>query len=118
MCIYCKTEIEDEWHIYTQCWIINKFWDLAPNWFRSEIDKDLPRVLLNDTKVFEFWNENPNDLSNIFLKGDRYTIFKGRNIGVIPQVQTLIPTVLDDLSKNIRRDDGKNTKGNQTSGKQ
>ena len=92
-----------EWHIYTQCSIINQFWDLAAQWFRSEIDKDLPRILLNNTKVFGFWNENPNDLSNIFLRSARYTIFKGRHIGVIPQVETLIPTVLDDLSKKYQK---------------
>ena len=103
MCSYCKSEIEDEWHIYTQCSIINQFWDLAAQWFRSEIDKDLPRILLNNTKVFGFWNENPNDLSNIFLRSARYTIFKGRHIGVIPQVETLIPTVLDDLSKKYQK---------------
>ena len=60
MCSYYKKEIEDEWHIYTQCWMINKFWDLAPNWFRSEIDKDLPRILLNNTKVFGFWRIQTN----------------------------------------------------------
>ena len=103
MCSYCKAEIEDKWRIYTQCCIINQFWDLAAQWFRSEIDKDLPRILLNNTKVFGFWNENPNDLSNIFLRSARYTIFKGRHIGVIPQVETLIPTVLDDLSKKYQK---------------
>ena len=45
MCSYCKAEIEDEWRIYTQCWIINQFWELAAQWFRSEIDKDLPMIL-------------------------------------------------------------------------
>ena len=79
MSSYCKSEIEDEWHLYTQCLIINQFWDLAAQWFRSEIDKDLPRILLNNTKVFGFWNGNPNDLSSIFLRSPRYTIFKERH---------------------------------------
>ena len=103
MCSYCKVEIEDEWHLYAHCWVINKFLDLAANWFRSEIDKDLPRVLLNNTKIFGFWNENPNDLSNIFLRCNRYIIFKGRHVGVIPQVETLIPIVLDDLTRKYQK---------------
>ena len=103
MCSYCKTEIEDEWHLFTRCWVINKYWDLAATWFRSEIDKDLPRVLLNNTKIFGFWNEPPNDLSNIFLRCTRYTIFKGRHLGVIPQVETLIPIVLDDLTRKYQK---------------
>ena len=47
--------------------------------------------------------ENPNHLSNIFLRFARYTMFKGRHIDIIPPVQTLIPTVLDYQSKKYQK---------------
>jgi len=42
-------------------------------------------------------------LSNIFLRCTRYVIFKGRHLGVIPQVETLIPIVLDDLTRKYQK---------------
>ena len=76
-CSYCKRHKETELHIYTQCNATQRFWNEAATWFRQNIDERLPRVIQDKPKIFGYWNERPDDNSNIFLRSARYTIFRG-----------------------------------------
>ena len=84
-CSYCKRDKETELHIYIQCVATQRFWKEAATWFRQNIDERLPRVIQDKPKIFGYWNERPDDNSNIFLRSARYTTSGvGKTIHYIP----------------------------------
>ena len=97
-CSYCKRHKETELHIYTQCTATQRFWNEAATWFRQNIDERLPRVIQDKPKIFGYWNERPDDNSNIFLRSARYTIFRGRKSGTIYTLKAFKSTLADELS--------------------
>ena len=97
-CSYCKQHKETELHIYTQCTATQRFWNEAATWFRQNIDERLPRVIQDKPKIFGYWNERPDDNSNIFLRSARYTIFRGRKSGTIYTLKAFKSTLADELS--------------------
>ena len=97
-CSYCKQHKETELHIYTQCTATQRFWNEAATWFRQNIDERLPRVIQDKPKIFGYWNERPDDNSNIFLRSARYTIFRGRKSGTIYTLKAFKTTLADELS--------------------
>ena len=66
--------------------------------FRQNIDERLPRVIQDKPKIFGYWNERPDDNSNIFLRSARYTIFRGRKNNTLYTLKAFKSTLADELS--------------------
>ena len=87
-----------------QRWTFASMWNIfrgsfeAATWFRQNIDERLPRVIQDKPKIFGYWNERPDDNSNIFLRSARYTIFRGRKSGTIYTLKAFKSTLIDELS--------------------
>ena len=95
-CTYCRTEIEDELHLYVECDQLRDFWLTAKNWFMNNFGV-VPILTLRAYRLFGMEKEPPNDLLNIFYRSVRYSIYFQRKKSLIPSLKYFVNLVRDEL---------------------
>ena len=95
-CSYCGQFIEDEKHLYIDCFTTDDFWEDANEWYWRAFGV-APTLRLNGPRLFGLENEPPDDLHNIFYRCARYTIFTGRKRAPEPSIRYFVSLVKDEL---------------------
>ena len=101
LCSYCKTEREDEIHIYTGCPNTGNFWNDARDWFRGTFGEN-PSLVLKGPRLFGLENEPPDDLHNIFYRSARYCIYLGRKKAFHPSIEVFKALIRDELKHKFK----------------
>ena len=96
LCSYCGREEETELHLYVECGTTGEFMVYARNWF-ARIFGETPSLMLKGPRLFGLENEPPDDLSNIFYRSARYTIYSNRKRACIPSMKYFAALVRDEL---------------------
>ena len=68
----------------------------ARNWF-TRIFGETPSLMLKGPRLFGLENEPPDDLSNIFYRSARYTIYSNRKRACTPSLKCFAALVRDEL---------------------
>ena len=93
---YCRSEVEDEQHLYNDCRIVDEFWQKARNWYSLNF-KVAPTLALRGLHLFGMEKEPPNDLHNIFYRCVRYCVYSNRKKSVLPSLKYFVTLVRDEL---------------------
>ena len=96
LCSYCGREEETELHLYVECGTTGEFMVYARNWF-ARIFGETPSLMLKGPRLFGLENEPPDDLSNIFYRSARYTIYSNRKRACTPSLKCFAALVRDEL---------------------
>ena len=98
LCSFCRTEEEDEIHLYTRCYMINEYWAESRLWYFTILGCK-PPLRTSGPKIFGFEAEPWNSLENIFYRSVRYAVFKARHSRTPPDLTTLRGLVFDELER-------------------
>ena len=98
LCSFCKTEEEDEIHLYTRCYIVDQYWSESRLWYFTILGCK-PPLRNSGPKIFGFEAEPWNSLENIFYRSVRYAVLKARHSRTPPDLITLRGLVFDELER-------------------
>ena len=98
LCSFCRTEEEDEIHLYTRCYMIDEYWTESRLWYFTILGCK-PPLRTSGPKIFGFEAEPWNSLENIFYRSVRYAVFKARHSRTPPDLTTLRGLVFDELER-------------------
>ena len=98
LCSFCKTQKEDEIHLYTRCYIVDQYWSESRLWYFTILGCK-PPLRNSGPKIFGFEAEPWNSLENIFYRSVRYAVFKARHTRTPPDLTTLRGLVFDELER-------------------
>ena len=98
LCSFCRTEEEDEIHLYTRCYEVDQYWTESRLWYFTILGCK-PPLRTSGPKIFGFEAEPWNSLENIFYRSVRYAVFKARHSRTPPDLTTLRGLVFDELER-------------------
>ena len=103
LCSFCRTEGEDEIHLYTRCYMIDQYWSESRLWYFTILGCK-PPLRTAGPKLFGFEAEPWNSLENIFYRSVRYAVLKARHTRAPPDLTTLRGLVFDELDRKYRHE--------------